>query len=387
MSKRRLVLFVISVLALLSACTTRGEEAPPTTPVPEVVTEDLDKVIAEAVIEPVRWGQLSFERGGIVDTVLVSEGDRVEAGDVLVKLDTTTADLALLEAEAALAVAKAELAEVQAGPRPEEIAMIEAEISAAQAGINRAVAERDELQAGGVEADVAAAQAQLAQSQNQYWSAKDVYDREGWRLGEKASLQLEAAQAALDSAEAQLVQARQGGQAQLRALNAAVWAASAQRDVKEAQLALTQAGATTEQIKRAEASVQQAEAAVTSARAVVEQLSLKAPFSGTIVQIDVEPGELASSSVPIIVLATLEQLQARTTDLTQMQVVRVSSGQGVQITLDALEDTVIEGTVERIELQAVDNRGDVTYPVLISLQNPPDALRWGMESLVEIDVQ
>jgi multidrug resistance efflux pump len=166
-----------------------------------------------------------------------------------------------------------------------------------------------------------------------------------------------------------------------------VWAASAQRDVKEAQLALTQAGATTEQIKRAEASVQQAEAAVTSARAVVEQLSLKAPFSGTIVQIDVEPGELASSSVPIIVLATLEQLQARTTDLTQMQVVRVSSGQGVQITLDALEDTVIEGTVERIELQAVDNRGDVTYPVLISLQNPPDALRWGMESLVEIDVQ
>jgi multidrug resistance efflux pump len=386
MKKWELTLLAISVL-LFSACNGMGGGEPTATPLPPVVSQDADKVIAEAVIEPVRWSELSFERGGTVDAVPVSEGDVIEAGELLVQLDTTTAELTLLEAEAALAVAESQLAEVKAGARPEEIAMLEAEIEAAQAGVAQAAAQRDELEAGGVEAQVAAAEAQLAAAQDQYWDAKNIFDHQGWKLGDKAHTQLEAAQAALDSAEAQLAQAQQGGEAQLRALEASVWAAAAQRDVAEARLALTKAGATIEQIGKAEASVQQAKAAVASAQEAINLLSLEAPFGGTVVQVNVEPGELASPGVPVVVLATLEQLQARTTDLTQMQVVRVSPGQPVAVTVDALEETVLEGAVERIELQAVDYRGDATYPVLISLQEPPTTLRWGMEALVEIDVQ
>ncbi len=386
MRKLLLILGMVTVV-LLSGCGGMGGGQPTATPLPPVTSGDLNTVIAEAVIEPVRWSELSFERGGTVEDVPVAEGEVIEAGTLLVKLDTTTAELTLLEAEAALAAAKASLAEVKAGPRREELAMQESEIEAAQAGVAQAAAQRDELQSGGVEAQVAAAEAQLAAAKDQYWDAKNAFDHYGWQLGDKAHTQLEAAQAAVDSAETQVTQAQQGGTAQLRALEASVWAAVAQRDVAEARLALTRAGATEEQIGKAEAAVQQAEATVASAQAAIDLLSLEAPFDGTVVQVNVEPGELANPGVPVVVLATLGRLQARTTDLTQMQVVRVSAGQPVTVTIDALEDAPIKGTVERIELQAVDYRGDVTYPVLISLQTPPEILRWGMEALVEIDVK
>jgi hypothetical protein len=61
-------------------------------------------------------------------------------------------------------------------------------------------------------------------------------------------------------------------------------------------------------------------------------------------------------------------------------------GQPAVVTVDALPDRQFKGHVLRIDLQAVDYRGDVTYPVTVKLDETVPELRWGMTALVEIDV-
>lgn len=58
---------------------------------------------------------------------------------------------------------------------------------------------------------------------------------------------------------------------------------------------------------------------------------------------------------------------ARTVDLTELDVARVTEGQAAMVTVDALPDVELRGHVARIGLPAVDYRGDVTYPVTVEL--------------------
>ena len=88
----------------------------------------------------------------------------------------------------------------------------------------------------------------------------------------------------------------------------------------------------------------------------------------------------------LVVLATLDRLLARTADLTELDVARVAEGQAAAVTVDALPDLQLSGYVARIDLQSVDYRGDVTYPVFIELDENAPGLLWGMTAVVEIEV-
>ena len=70
---------------------------------------------------------------GGVDAVLVAEGATVDAGDVLVQLNTADVQPAVSQAEAALAGVQAQRDLLQAGARPEEIAVLHAQLTAATA--------------------------------------------------------------------------------------------------------------------------------------------------------------------------------------------------------------------------------------------------------------
>lgn len=372
-------------LVLLSGCSqVAGTREAASTALPVVTQAAEGTVLAEATVEAADWQALRFELGGTVAAVLVDEGELVTAGQVLVRLDQANARIGVRQAEAALAAAQAQLAQVKAGARPEELAALEAELKAAQAGVTGAVAQRDELQAGSTEVRVAAAEAQLAAAQAQAWQAKDVYDQYGWRLGDAATTQWHAAQAAVTAAEAQVAQAKDSSPAQERAANAAVWAAAARRDAVQARLALAQAGATPEQIAAAEAAVQQAEAALAAAQTVLERTELRAPFAGTVTLVAVKVGDLASSAQPAVTLATLDRLQVRTKDLTEKEIVRVQVGQAAIVTVDALPGREFPGHVSEIGLEAVNYRGDITYPVVVVLDAPAPELRLGMTALVKL---
>lgn len=383
--KKALGLMVGLSLVVLSGCSQgMGTREAASTPLPVVTQAAEGIVLAEAAVEAADWQALRFELGGTVAAVLVDEGDPVTAGQVLVRLDQDNARIGVQQAEAALAAAQAQLAQVKAGARPEEIAALEAELKAAQAGVTGAVAQRDELKAGSTEARVTAAEAQLAAAQAQAWQAKDVYDQYGWRLGDAATTQWHAAQAAVTAAEAQVTQAKDSSPAQERAADAAVWAAAAQRDAVQARLALAKAGATPEQIAAAEAAVRQAEAALAAAQTVLERTELRAPFAGTVTLVAVKVGDLASAAQPAVTLATLDRLQVRTKDLTEKEIVRVQVGQAAIVTVDALPGREFPGHVSEIGLEAVNYRGDITYPVVVVLDGPAPELRLGMTALVKI---
>jgi HlyD family secretion protein len=195
-----------------------------------------------------------------------------------------------------------------------------------------------------------------------------------------------AANAALAAARAQVAAARDGGEARLHTAEARVAAAKAQVDITQAELDLLAAGIAPEDVAVSEAAVRQAEVAVTRAKAALERLEIRAPFAGTITTLNVDIGEVTTSGQVIVVLATLDDLYARTVDLTELDVARVAGGQSAVVTVDALPDVQFTGRVARIDLQAVDYRGDVTYPVTVELDETATELRWGMTALVEIDV-
>ena len=117
-----------------------------------------EQLVAEGKVMPLQHALLSLPEGGIVATVLVTEGDRVRAGQPLLQLNRARAEANIAQAQANLAAAQAAYAKLRAGATPEELAIGEAQLRAAQAQLRQVM--------GGVtSADQAAAQAQLAEAQ------------------------------------------------------------------------------------------------------------------------------------------------------------------------------------------------------------------------------
>ena len=134
---------------------------------------------------------------------------------------------------------------------------------------------------------------------------------------------------------------------------------------------------------KAIAKADQAQAVLESAQANLAQTILIAPHAGTVTSIDVKPGELVQVDQSILTLAKLDALQIETTDLSERDIVRVKTGQSVDIYIEAL-DVTVTGRVLRISPMAETVGGDVVYPVTIQLNKQPAGLLWGMTAEVRI---
>jgi HlyD family secretion protein len=162
----------------------------------------------------------------------------------------------------------------------------------------------------------------------------------------------------------------------------------AQQALQEAEdnLARLQEEPDEHDVEAARLDIQAAELALEQARQNLEDATLRAPVAGIVTRVDVEAGETATPGEVILVLATLDQLQARTVDLTELDVARIVEGQPVVVTVDALPEVEFAGLVHEIALQPGDYRGDVVYAVVVELTDVGDApLRWGMTAMVEIE--
>lgn len=276
----------------------------------------VDVVSAEGVVEPLFYVDLAFQTGGDVVEILVNEGDQVQAGDILIKLDAADLEISARQAEARLAsaqaglvaaqkqlelaqsgvqsaqgaveAAEANLALTKAGPQPEEIAAAEANLAAAEAAVNQAAAQRNASLDVTSEADVFEAEANLAQATAQVRALEEGYQNildacfelpDGSEVcplygpvEESTRQQLEVARQNQTAAQAALDALRQGPtNAQRQAAQGGVALAIAQRDAAQAQLDLLLAGATPEQIAIAEAGVEKARAGLAVAESEVAQ--------------------------------------------------------------------------------------------------------------------
>ncbi len=386
------------------------------------------RILADAKVVPVRRSDLNMAASGIVVEVAVREGDRVEAGDLLVKLDDAQQRVAVAQAQANLARAQANLDRIRAGAREEEIAVAEAALQAAQAAYERLVnaaapgniraaeaalaraqAEYNRLTQGPSEqiliaarAEVAAAEAQLSQARSAYNRIKDMPDA-GMR---PESLAMQQATIAYEAAQARLQDLLNGPtQAELAAAAAAVRQAQAQLDMMrnsmpsdmtaaaaqvaqaQAQLDALKAGARPEEIAAAEAEVAAATAALQQALVALRNTELRAPFAGVVASVNVNVGEQVGPGLPVVQLADDSAWEIHTSDLTELDVVGVTPGKQVTVTFDALPDLELRGTVDRIRPIGQDNRGDTVYMVVVKPERRDDRLLWNMTAVVDFGMK
>lgn len=205
---------------------------------------------------------------GRVESVAVTEGQRVTPGQVLVTLATTETDLAIARAQADRAQADAQLRLLQAGSRVEDVREAEAQAAAA-------------------ESDKRAADAELAAA----------------RADEARFEQLIAANSGSRKQRDDAVARRETAEARQRATVDRSRAAAA-------QVSRLRAGARPEEISAARARVAASDAQIATLENDRKEAVIVSPSAGTVTSRLVEPGELAAPRSPLIVIVDLDHAWA-----------------------------------------------------------------------------
>jgi RND family efflux transporter MFP subunit len=132
------------------------------------------------------------------------------------------------------------------------------------------------------------------------------------------------------------------------------------------------------------ASVVLAEASLQRALARLNADELRAPFAGTVVSVNIRPGETLTAGALAIRLADLSHWQFVTKDLTELAVPKVAVGSPVEIKFAALPDLQLSGQVVRIDDFGTNRQGDIVYAVVIAPDTVDPRMRWHMTASVSI---
>jgi HlyD family secretion protein len=119
------------------------------------------------------------------------------------------------------------------------------------------------------------------------------------------------------------------------------------------------------------------------ARAALANAEVRAPFAGTITNLDLKVGEFAASGQPVVTIADLSNWIVKTTDLTEIDVVNIKEGQPVTVSLDALPGVTLNGNVLTVGQNYSEKQGDIVYEVTVLLTDKNPAMRWGMTAEVK----
>lgn len=398
MQRKTFFLFLIYIFTLTGCTpTTQSDES---TFIPSDFTP---KVSVTGTLLPEKRTQVYSLTSGLVNEILVKEGDSVFVGELLAVVDDKDAMIAVNQAEAALAVAKAELDQMKAGTIPEEIAVAEAQYMAANATISQTVAQRNVLDAGGyatqletIKAQVAAAFAERYIANQKHEDAMKCYDVQKpdgttdsicptlGTIEEQTRMLLLAADAALEAVETQEKYLYPQHRAQIQVADSAIAVSEAQAAVALAQLDMVKTQPLPEAIRVTEAMVNQAEMTVNSARVVLERTRVLAQIPGIVGYSYIRVGDYISPGMPLFNIGDPTSYHVETTDLDEIDVMQISLGQQAVVTFEALPNEIFDGTVAYIAPMATPGGGGVNYTVHITINDIHPQLRWGMTAFVDI---
>ena len=367
-----LALFALGLAACSAAPSQQDAEATRTA---TIVRGPLEAMVsATGSIKPGLETALSFETSGTVQEVNVKTGDAVRAGDVIARLDASDLDLALTDAETALIIATTNYSRTVQGSR-------EADIKAAEAALRAAQANYGKLAKGPAPEDYADAEAALRNAEAALVQAQGAYDKAKAEnpdtiTAHPAAVQLEAATNAYNAAKARYDRAAKGAD------RADLAAAAQQIESARANLARLNEPARQYDIDQALAQIDQARIQVEQARRRIEQTVLLAPRDGVVSAVNIRAGEAAGPQ-PVVTLVDAGDLAVDIT-VDEIDVAKISPGQEVVLTLDALPGAKITGTVERIAPTSSLVNGVVSYEVRVSLGPTDQPLRAGMTANTSI---
>ncbi|WEK48335.1 MAG: HlyD family efflux transporter periplasmic adaptor subunit [Candidatus Andeanibacterium colombiense] len=283
----------------------------------------------------IREVDMGFRVGGRIAAIAVDEGDKVQPGQLLARLDPAPLDSHIAQADAQIAQAQAQLAELRNGSRAQDIGQARARVAAAQAVLRKAQQDVDRRQPlvdpGAISRDV--------------WQA--------------TLAQRDQAQAALN----------------------------------EAQQALSKlnVGARPEEIEAAQAALRGAEAARGTLTVDRGDTALRSATAGTVVTRAQEPGAIVQPGATVLTLSIDRPLRVRAY-VAESDLARVAPGMKVEVTADG-NARVYHGTIGYVSprseftpktVQTEDLRTDLVYRLRITVSDPDERLRQGQPVSVKV---
>ena len=140
----------------------------------------------------------------------------------------------------------------------------------------------------------------------------------------------------------------------------------------------------TESIQSASESLRSAEISMQNLQDTMNNYTITAPISGTIIEKDAKVGDAVKTGDTLCIVYDLSYLEM-SINVDELQISSISVGQQVQITADAVPDKTYVGTVTRVSMKGKSDGGTTTYPVSIRIDDT-DGLRPGMNANAEIVV-
>lgn len=354
------ILLAILPLAL-SACGGNGTATPAAqeTPLPA------SAVVAEGRIEPAHAANLSFLAMGVVGEVNVKIGDKVKEGDVLAKL--ANAGIAEAQVVAAQQAYDSLLRNADA-----ERARLWLAYMDAQKAREAAQKKWNDLNLNDIENRIEDRQEDLDEKKLDLDQAKKKFDEVQGLNKEDAKYR--QAEDDLDDAQSEYDEAVKRLEATLRERDvprANLDAALAAEAEAKYQYELTLDGPNEDQLALAKANL---DAALDALAAYV----ITAPFDGIAAEVNVKAGEQVGPERRAVSIIDPSAWIVETTDVTELEVVKITEGQIVSIVPDALPDLTLTGTVSEISAAYTLQGGDVQYTVRIKVDKVDPRIRWGM---------
>jgi HlyD family secretion protein len=294
-------------------------------------------IAANGTVEAKQSTNVSPKSSGRLKSLIVDEGDVVQAGRPLAYMDDSDLQGQLIQAQGSLASAQANLQKLEAGNRPEDIAQAESTVRSAQVTLSQSQADLQRYeqlyQSGAIS----------AQSVSQYRTTRDTN------------------QAAVDKAQQ--------------------------------ALKLLQVGNRTEDIAQARAQVTQAEGSLKTIQTQIEDAVIRAPFSGIVTAKYADPGDFvtpttsgssvsSATSSSILSLASTYQVSA---DVAETDIGKIKLGQTVTITADAYPDQTFQGKVSQVAAEATVTSNVTSFKVKVALTDPKKLLHPGMNVDAKFD--
>lgn len=334
---------------LLAAC------APAPAPAPTAESDSAPSapavIVAEGRLEPIRYAELSLNTNGLVSEVLLTEGETAKAGDVIARLENAQART--LETARADALQR---------------------ITSAYQAVRDAQYDLDNFDVP-VEFASSSPTEAVRLTEERLNAARDAF--EPYKFLDERQLRLTDAEednVMLRSTPKRLKKELDDAWDHYR--KAVTWL-DRSSTLENAKTELGQAQKDYDSLS--DVSFAEDTAGV---RAALANAEVRAPFAGTITNMDLKVGEFAAAGSPVVTVADLSKWVVKTTDLTEIDVVNIEEGEPVTLVLDAMPDVELEGTVLSIAKNFAEKQGDIVYEVTILLAEADPLMRWGMTAQV-----
>ena len=337
------ILLIVFAGLLFTACaapSAAGTETPEA--IPTVISDDT--IIAEGRLEPIQYAEIAFTTSGMVGELMVKEGQVVKEGDPLIRLGS----------ENDSSYASAQLEFVNAQKEMDDL------VNSRGADFAQAVI------------DLRDAEKEFTRAENylRYLKTSESVPQTNYTV--------------------KLVQTSRGYEYKPETTNfkgpaSEEWIINATNDLALKKATLDDAQRTYDNLKDGPNAEQLPvlEARLKAAKAAMAAFTVTAPFDGVVAEMNAKVGSTINAGEVAVVIADTSKWIVITTDVTEIDVVKLAEGQPVVVTLDAIPDVDLSGEVLLIGQSYSENQGDVVYKVTVLLTDKDPAMRWGMTAAVK----